>query len=151
MDKLEPFKVFLLEKLDFAPNSYEVYQAGRLIDYGYTSMRIKVQSRNKSTVSQDNILVFIENNNLSSILDNTASFDMVMTLHDRFIALILPEQSNINDVMFSTFKFAVNCTRKEKHFCDKEPLCMSMFTENGNVVKLSFKVYSPETLIELSI
>jgi len=28
---------------------------------------------------------------------------------------------------------------------------MSMFTENGTVVKMSFKVYSPETLIELSI
>jgi len=26
-----------------------------------------------------------------------------------------------------------------------------MFTENGTVVKMSFKVYSPETLIELSI
>ena len=53
--------------------------------------------------------------------------------------------------MFTTFKWVVNYTRDKKHFENREPLCMSMFTENGKVVKMSFKVYSPETLIELSI
>ena len=151
MDQLEPFKVFLLERLDFAPNSYEVYQNGNLIDQGYTSMNIKVRSNSKVSVSPNNIQVFIESNNLSTILDSKASFDMVMTLQDRFIAITLPEESNIDDIMFTTFRCVVNCTRKEKNFKDKEPLCMSMFTENGNVVKMSFKVYSPETLIELSV
>lgn len=151
MDQLEPFKVFLLERLEFAPNSYEVYQGGQLIDRGYTSMNIKVRSSSKNTVSQDNIKVFIENNNLSSRLNDIASFDIVVTLNDRFIAIILPQVSNIDDVMFTTFRWVVKCTRKEKNFRDKEPLCMSMFTENGRVVKMSFKVYSPETLIELSI
>lgn len=151
MDRLEPFKIFLLESLDFAPNSYEIYQGGRLIDQGYTSMKIKVKAHNKNLVCQDNIRVTIEHNNLSNILDSSALFDMVMTLNDRFIALILPEQSNIDDIMFTSFKYFVNCTRDEKYFNDKEPLCMSMFTEHGNVVKMSFKVYSPETLIELSL
>lgn len=150
MDQLEPFKVFLLEGLDFAPNFYEVYQGGSMIDHGCTSMKISVRSNNKYEVCQDNIRLFIQNNNLSSILDSTALFDMVMTLHDRFIAVILPKHSNIDDIMFSTFKWAVNYTREEKYFKDREPLCMSIFTENGNVVKVSFKVYSPETLIELS-
>lgn len=149
MDQLEPFQVFLLERLDFAPNSFEVYQGGRLINRGHTSMKIKVMANNKSIVCQDNIRITIEDNNLSNILNSTAFFDVVMTLHDRFIALILPEQSNIDDIMFETFKHIVSCTRDEKHFRDKEPLCMSMFTENGNVVKISFKVYHPETLIEL--
>lgn len=151
MDQLEPFKVFLLDKLDFAPNSYEVYQGGKEIDRGHTSMKIRVRSCDKTSVSQDNIHVSIENNNLSTILEDTASFDLVMTLHDRFIAIILPERSNIDDTMFALLKCVVNTTRKEKNFRNKEPLCMSMFTENGNVVKISFKVYSPETLIELSI
>ena len=150
MDQLEPFKVFLLDSLDFAPNFYEVYQGGSMIDRGCTSMKISVRSNNKYEVCQDNIRLFIQNNNLSSILDSTALFDMVMTLHDRFIAVILPKHSNIDDIMFSTFKWAVNYTREEKYFKDREPLCMSIFTENGNVVKVSFKVYSPETLIELS-
>lgn len=149
MDQLEPFKVFLIESLDFSPNSYEVYQGGKLIDRGCTSMNIRVRSCCKNSVQQDNIRVFIDNNNLSSILENMASFDIVMTLQDRFIALILPEISNIDDVMFTTFRWIVNCTRKEKNFREKEPLCMSMFTDNGRVVKMSFKVYSPETLIEL--
>lgn len=74
-----------------------------------------------------------------------------MTLHDRFIAYILPRHSNIDDIMFTTFKWVVNYTRDKKYFENREPLCMSMFTENGKVVKMSFKVYSPETLIELSI
>ena len=151
MDKLAPFKIFLLESLDFTPNLYEVYQGGKLIDRGHTSMNIKVRSSSTNPVAQDKIKVFIENNNLTSRLDDVASFDTVMTLQDRFIAIILPEVSNIEDIMFSTFKWVVNCTRKEKNFRDKEPLCMSMFTENGRVVKVSFKVYSPETLIELSI
>lgn len=151
MDQLEPFKIFLLEKLDFNPNRFEVYQGGKLVNSGRTSMQIKVNAINKNIVSNNNIKVVIENNNLSNLLDSVASFDMVMTLHDRFIALILPEQSNIDDIMFSTFKYAINCTRREKNFNDKEPLCMSLFTENGKVVKVSFKVYSPETLIELSI
>lgn len=151
MDQLSPLQVFLLERLDFAPSLFEVYQGGRLVNRGLTSMKITVRANDKSVVCQDNIRIAIENNNLSNILDSTASFDIVMTLHDRFIALILPEQSNVDDVMFETFKFAINCTRGEKHFKAKEPLCMSMFTENGNVVKMSFKVYSPETLIELSL
>ena len=104
MDQLEPFKVFLLEGLDFAPNFYEVYQGGSMIDHGCTSMKISVRSNNKYEVCQDNIRLFIQNNNLSSILDSTALFDMVMTLHDRFIAVILPKHSNIDDIMFSTFK-----------------------------------------------
>ena len=114
-------------------------------------MKIKVMTNNKSVVCQDNIRITIEDNNLSNILNSTAFFDIVMTLHDRFIALILPEQSNIEDIMFKTFKYAISCTREEKHFKEKEPLCMSIFTENGDVVKMSFKVYSPETLIELSL
>ena len=151
MDQLKPFQVFFLEKLDFAPNSFEVYQKGRLINQGLTSMKIKVRTDNKNAVCQNNIKVSIENNNLSNILESTAFFDIVTTLQDRFIALILPKQSNINDMIFNIFKYAINCTRDEKHFKDKEPLCMSMFTENGNVVKMSFKVYSPETLVELSL
>lgn len=151
MDQLTPFQVFLLERLDFSPNSYEIYQGGKLIKNGATSMEIKVRAIEKNSIAQDNLRVSIENNNLSDILDSTASFDMVMTLHDRYIAVVLPEQTNINDIMFTTFPMVVKYTRFEKFFKDKEPLCMSMFTENGNVVKMSFKVYSPETLIELSI
>lgn len=151
MDQLKPLQVFLLERLDFTPNSFEVYQGGRLINRGLTSMKIKVRANNKSIVCNNNIQISIENNNLSNILDSTAFFDIVITLHDRFIALILPEQSNIDDIMFKTFKWAVSCTRDEKHFKEKEPLCMSIFTENGKVVKMNFKVYFPETLIELSL
>lgn len=114
-------------------------------------MKIKVRAIEKNSIAQDNLRVSIECNNLSEILDSSASFDMVMTLHDRYIAVVLPEQTNINDIMFSTFPMVVQYTRHEKYFKDKEPLCMSMFTENGTVVKMSFKVYSPETLIELSI
>lgn len=151
MDQLEPFKVFLLERLDFCPNLFEVYQDGRMVNCGRTSMKIRVRAVNWDSVSQDNIMVAIEDNNLSNIMASTASFDVIMTLHDRFIAYILPRHSNINDIMFTTFKWVVNYTRDKKHFENREPLCMSMFTENGKVVKMSFKVYSPETLIELSI
>lgn len=151
MDQLEPFKVFLLERLDFCPNLFEVYQGGRMVNCGPTSMKIRVRAINWTSICQDNIMVAIEDNNLSDIMDSVASFDMVMTLHDRFIAIILPQQSNIDDIMFTAFRQAVNCTRTEKTFEDKESLCMCMFTENGRVVKMSFKVYSPETLIELSI
>lgn len=152
MDQLTPFQIFLLERLDFSPNRFEIYQGGKLIKSGYTSMEIHVRSKNNSThVAEDNVRVSIENNNLSNILNSNAAFDMVMTLHDRFIAFILPRKTNRNDIMFTTFSTVVSYTREEKNFEGKEPLCMSMFTENGNVVKMSFKVYSPETLIELSI
>ena len=151
MDQLTPFQVFMLERLDFSPNKYEIYQGGQLIDSGHTSMSISVRAIDKTMVTNDNIVVNIMNNNLSYILDSSSSYDMVMTLHDRFIALILPQQSNINDIMFQTFPMMVQYTRSYKRFADKEPLCMSMFTNNGNVEKMSFKVYSPETLIELFI
>lgn len=151
MDNLTPFQVFLLERLEFLPNTYEIYQGGNLVKRGFTSMEIRVRAIEKNSIAQDNLRVSIEHNNLSEILDSSASFDMVMTLHDRYIAVVLPEQTNINDIMFSTFPMVVQYTRQEKYFHDKEPLCMSMFTDNGKVVKMSFKVYSPETLIELSI
>lgn len=151
MDQLTPFQVYLLEKLDFEPNTFEVYQGGRMINHGRTSMKIRVRAVNRDSVSQDNIVVAIEDNDLSNIMASTASFDVIMTLHDRLIAYILPRHSNIDDIMFTTFKWVVSYTRDEKHFEDREPLCMCMFTENGRVVKMSFKVYSPETLIELLI
>lgn len=151
MDQLTPFQVYLLEKLDFEPNTFEVYQGGEMVDCGPTSMKIRVRAVNRDSICQDNIWVTIEDNNLLDRLDSISSFDLVMTLHNRFIAIILPQQSNIDDVMFTAFRQAVNCTRDEKSFEDREPLCMCMFTENGRVVKMSFKVYSPETLIELSI
>lgn len=151
MDRLTPFQVYMLERLDFSPNKYEIYQGGQLIDSGFTSMSISVRALDKTVVANDNISVNINNNNLSHLLNSSSSYDLVMTLHDRFIAVILPKQSNINDIMFQTFPMMVQYTRSYKRFADKEPLCMSMFTNNGNVVKISFKVYSPETLIELSI
>lgn len=151
MDQLTPFQVFMLERLDFSPSRYEVYQGGKLIDSGFTSMSIHVRAKDKTVVANDNIVVSIIDNNLSHILNSNSSYDIVTTLHDRFIALILPQRSNINDIMFQTFSWAIKHTRSFKNFADKEPLCMSMFTQNGKVVKMSFKVYSPETLIELSL
>ena len=89
MDQLEPFKVFLLERLEFAPNSYEVYQGGQLIDRGYTSMNIKVRSSSKNTVSQDNIKVFIENNNLSSRLNDIfLPSTVVITRNPVFLSVV---------------------------------------------------------------
>lgn len=98
MDQLTPFQVFLLERLDFAPNSFEVYQGERLINRGHTSMKIKVMTNNKSIVCQDNIRITIEDNNLSNILNSTAFFDVVMTLHDRVITLISSLSERIADL-----------------------------------------------------
>lgn len=151
MDQHKPFQVFLLEQLDFSPNRYEIYQDGRLQENGTTNMTIRVRSLNKMVVAMDNIQVNITNNNLSRLLDSKSSYDVVMTLHDRFLALILPRKSNIDDMMFHTLSMVTQYTRQSKRFADKEPLCMSMFTSNGRVVKVSFKVYSPETLIELYV
>ena len=151
MDQQQPFLTFFIERVDFSPEKFKVYQDGQLKKQGSTSMIIRMRTKNQIPVCQDNIQVSIENNNLTEILDSTALFDTVMSLHDRLIALILPEQTNIQDTMFALFKQVVACTRYEKFFKEKEPICMSIFTDNGYVVKMSFKVYSPETLIELSI
>ena len=111
MDQQQPFQTFFIERVDFSPEKFKVYQDGQLKKQGSTSMIIRMRTKNQIPVCQDNIQVSIENNNLTEILDSTALFDTVMSLHDRLIALILPEQTNIQDTMFALFKQVVACTR----------------------------------------
>ena len=61
---------------------------------------------------------------------------------------ILPRETNVNDSLFALLKYSINFTREKKEFTQIEPIVGHIFTENMNIIKITFKMTNPERIIE---
>ena len=56
MDQQQPFQTFFIERVDFSPEKFKVYQDGQLKKQGSTSMIIRMRTKNQIPVCQDKLL-----------------------------------------------------------------------------------------------
>jgi hypothetical protein len=143
MDTYEPFKEFLLiEPFTFFSRKYIEYRDGEVISDGFTNNKIKVSK------NLNNIDVSILNNTISSKITGSFNFDLIITLNDRLQLTIFPKNTNVEDVLFTQMKWFMDYTREEKQFTSIEPIVGHIFTEDGEITKLSFMMANPRRLIE---
>jgi len=141
MDRYDPLQLFNLNSFVFQATRYEEYQGGRLIDSGNTLILVNCQVG-------ENIKCLIGNNNLHEKL-MSCTFDQCMTLNDRLLMITCPAATNVSVPIISVLRMTLGYTRESKLFNSNEPIVGSIYTENGNVVKMSFTMGNPERLIEL--
>lgn len=151
MDSYIPLRQFLLHDFLFTPSHYVVYRGGELIEQSNISAIISVKSDNNMVTKQGGkIYVSLTTSKSFPRLDRTAQFDICITLHDRIMLVIYPHTTDAKLPFFQMLdSFGVMpYTREAKYFKSTEPAIACIFTENGEVVKMSFTTPHPETMIE---
>lgn len=142
MDTFTPFQSFDFDHFEFQAIKYEEYSKGKLISSGNTNLIIFVKQH------QNQINVTLLDNMLESKIQSEFEFDILITLHDRLQLTIFPQKTNVEDSIFIVLKQIMDYTRKCKNFTSTEPIVGHIFTDNSNIVKVSFKMANPERLIE---
>lgn len=142
MDTFEPFKEFLFKNIILPIKRYEEYSNGKLLSKDFTNLTIVIEQL------QDKIAVHLVENTLTTKIVSEFEFDLFITLNDRLQLTIFPQETNIEDVLFTQLKWIIDYTRKKKDFTPLEPIVGHVFTDNMNVVKVAFKMSKPERLIE---
>ena len=142
MDTFEPFKEFQFTNIIIPISRYEEYSNGKLLSKGLTNLTIVVEQL------EDRIAVYLVENTLTSKILSEFEFDLFITLNDRLQLTILPQETNVKDVLFIQLKHIINHTRKKKDFTPLEPIVGHVFTDDMNIVKITFKMSNPERIIE---
>lgn len=142
MDTFEPFKEFQFKNIILPIKRYEEYSKGKLISKGSTSLTIVIEQLEKK------IQVHLVESNLETIISSEFEFDLFITLNDRLQLTINPRKSNIQDATLQMITHVIGYTRESKNFTSNEPIVGHVFTNDMNVVKIAFKMSSPERLIE---
>ena len=144
MDTYKPFQTIQLNTpLFFQSSRYEEYEAGQLVAQGYTSILIRC------TYMDDNrIKCIIANNDINDKL-MSCEFDTCVSLQDRILMLSAPEDTNANIIIVTMLQNIIGITCHTKYYNSIEPVVGSIYTDNGQIVKMSFTMANPERLIEL--
>ena len=150
MDTHPAGKFFLIQSFTFKPSHFVVYEAGSIIEQGFTDLEIHVRSTHDGISQQTSpITIALIGNNIPYV-DSLFEFDRCTTLNDRFLMYINPKNTNVQHMTLSLLKsIGYPFTRPSKKFTSTEPVVGCIFTENMQPVKMSFTVCMPERLIEL--
>lgn len=143
MDTYTPFKQVNIPSLHFVASRYEEYMGGKMINSG--NCVLEIDCKESSTGS---IICTLSPNSIDSKVSN-ANFDTCITLQDRLLMLSCPQKTNAAIIVVTMMQNIIGCTCQERNYTPTEPVVGSIYTENGNVVKMSFTVANPERLIEL--
>jgi hypothetical protein len=144
MDSYKPFQTFILPAImTFGATRYEEYQNGQMIDSGMSTIVVRL-----SPLEGGRIGCIIGYNNLTDKL-MSCSFDACITLHDRLLMINNPCVTNAHIPVTEMLSSLVGHTREQHDFLPIEPVVGSIYTEHGDIAKLSFTMSNPERLIEL--
>lgn len=133
-------------EFDFAPDRFEVWQAGKMVNQGITFGRIEARKRN---TSQGELMsISLSSLNVSKYLSSTQNFDQFIANGDRLMYVTIPERFNVSSTALNILQFTIGSTRDWKEFSTTDAYCCSLFLLNGRLKKVTFSVPEPETLIE---
>lgn len=144
MDSFKPFQTFDFDSFTFNAQKYEEYSEGQLISKGHINIAIVCKTQENNIIK-----TYLINNTLSDKIQNEFEFDTLFTLEDRMQLTIFPKNTNIEDTLFTYLKWTIQPTRESKLFTNIEPIVGHIFTDNMNIVKITFKMTNPERIIEL--
>lgn len=145
-DTFEPFKGLQKQNFQFQPTRYETWMAGKMIDSGRTNSIIAA-----NVIYQDGsekMEVTFDDLNLNGELTMKNVFDEFVTAKDRLQLIVIPEETNSENVAIMMFKMTIGATRQRKNFSRGEPFCCNLFMQGGAIAKVTFSFTNPEKLIE---
>lgn len=143
MDAHTPFQQINLQPFFFQTSRYEEYEAGKMIHSGSTSILIRC-----TTMPDNRIKCIIGNNDLNTKL-MSCEFDTCISLHDRLLMMSSPKETNADIMVVAMLQGFIGTTCESKYYQPTEPVVGSIYTDNGQIVKMSFTMANPERLIEL--
>lgn len=145
-DKFEPFQGLQKQNFAFQPTRYETWVAGKMVSSGRTNSIIYA-----NVVQQDGtekVEVTFNDQTLNTELSQKNIFDEFVTATDRLQLIVIPEETNVENVAIMMFKMTIGATRKRKNFINTEPFCCNLFLQSGTIAKITFSFSNPEKLIE---
>lgn len=142
MDTFEPFKEFQFKNIIIPIKRYEEYSNGKLLSKESANLTVVIEQL------QDKIAVHLVENTLTSKIVSEFEFDLLFTLNDRLQLTIFPKETNVENILFTQLKWIISHTRESKNFSSNEPIVGHIFTDNMNIIKITFKMSNPERLIE---
>lgn len=145
-DTFEPFLIMEKENFAFQPTRYQTWIAGKIVSSGATNSVIW-----GNVVKQDNtekVEVTFNDANINNEIALKNTFDVFVTSTDRWQLIIIPEETNVQNVAINMCKITIGATRKRKDFNRNEPFGCNLFLQKGIIAKVTFSFSNPEKLIE---
>ncbi len=145
-DKFQPFQNLQKQNFSFQPKRYEIWVGGQMVNSGQTNSQIKA-----TVIKQDSnelVEVAFSDNKLNNELATKSIFDRYVTATDRLQLIVIPEETNSENMAIMLFKMTIGATRAYKDFNRNEPFCCNLFLQDGVIAKVTFSFSNPEKLIE---
>ncbi len=145
-DKFEPFQGLQKQNFAFQPSRYETWVAGKMVDSGRTNAIIYANVVQRE--GSEKVEVTFNDQSLNNELSQKNIFDEFVTATDRLQLIVVPAETNAENVAIMMFRMTIGATRQSKNFTKSEPFCCNLFLQNGTIVKVTFSFSNPEKLIE---
>lgn len=147
MDSFKPMQLLSVDNITLHTRKYKLWMNGVCISEGVAPLTFSVKKVQAEGTGIYQCSLHCEE--LNKLIDTDFDFDALLSLHDRLLLCLSPKESNVQDVTFGILKIVLGETRDSLFVSETRPVCMSFFFENGNIVKASIKILSPERLIEV--
>lgn len=143
MNTFEPYKTFRFDTFNFNATGYREYGDGALLSEGRVDVFVLCKMRKNGVIK-----VYLINNSLTNKILSEFEFDLLLVLEDSMQLAIFPQNTNVDDALFSCLKPTVPYTRECKQFAPNEPIMGHIFTKNMSIVKITFKMIEPGRVVE---
>jgi len=145
-DSFKPFQVLQKQDFSFHALRFELWATGKMISNGKTNAKIVATVVRIDGTTK--VKVTFSDTTLNHELAAENLFDEFVTGGDRLQLVIIPEQTNSQNMGISMFKSTFGATRHIKNFNKNEPYCCNLFLQSGKIVKITFSYSNPEKLLE---
>lgn len=135
------------KELNFSATTFSEYTENGIASSGACELNLHIKAIHDSNNKISKLITNISTD-LYKKIPTQFELDTITSLNDRVILLILPSKTDVNDVMFNTFRWTNKPTRGEYNFSQNEVAALSIFTEDNIIVKVSLKFIKPNKLIE---
>ena len=145
-DNFEPFQGVRKQNLTFQPSRYEIWIGGKMVNSGKTNHFINAKVINID--GTEKMEVNFDDKTLHNELAQSNIFDEFITANDRLQLIIVPLQTNVQNMGIMAFQTILGHTRPSKNFNRNEPYCCNLFIIQGIIAKVTFSYSNPEKLLE---
>lgn len=149
IDHYTPDQNLILKDLIFYASQLQVVSKGTLIKE-VKNIDCIFHLKPANTSIETASIVRIEKNPIPETLLSSISFDSCYSAHDRVILCTLANTSNLdNYIPYHGFKsMSKRITQGNKTFSWGEPFACSLFTNNNDLLQISFSLGTPECQIK---
>ncbi len=143
-DNWPALKAFTFQDFTFRGSRYEIWREGSMVSSGNSFSCIHFFTDKKN----GRITVMLEKTPYSHLLSPMQTYDGAICLNDRILLYVSPKNTNVTCNTLAMLSSVIGYTRDSNYYNDNEPVAASIFTVNGDVVKVSFTFANPDRLIE---